>query len=64
VQHSLLPRYKTVTICAGALSGFNASDVAYVFFLACEVGGAKFIGLSLLHALIESNPSHAFNTIN
>lgn len=27
----------------GALDVFNATDIAYVFFLACEVGGAKFI---------------------
>lgn len=27
----------------GALDVFNESDVSFVFFLACEVGGAKFI---------------------
>jgi len=28
---------------AGALDRFNASNIAYCFFLACEVGGSKFI---------------------
>jgi len=27
----------------GALDRFNASSIAYVFFLACEVGGSKYI---------------------
>lgn len=42
----------------GALDVFNNSDVSFVFFLACEVGGAKFIHSSEKDAqrqIIENN---------
>jgi nucleoside-diphosphate-sugar epimerase len=42
----------------GALDVFNNSKVSYAFFLACEVGGSKFIensARSLQTGIIESN---------
>ena len=42
----------------GALDVFNATNLSYVFFLACEVGGSKFIENSardLQIGIIESN---------
>jgi len=42
----------------GALDVFDAANVSFAFFLACEVGGSKFLDnsdASIQQAIIESN---------